>query len=80
MPLAETGTGGVSERVTSHNALAVFYNKFNDYMFIHTATPEGAITAPVGSICINTGGGADTILYVKESGAGNTGWSALAGV
>jgi hypothetical protein len=27
----------------------------------------------------NTSGGADTTLYVKESGTGKTGWSALAG-
>lgn len=39
-----------------------------------TATPEGAVTAPVGSIFLRTDGGAATSLYVKETGAGNTGW------
>lgn len=39
-------------------------------------TPEGAITAPVGSLYTRTDGGANTTLYVKESGAGNTGWVA----
>lgn len=39
-------------------------------------TPEGAITAPVGSLFLRTNGGANTTLYVKESGAGNTGWVA----
>jgi hypothetical protein len=39
-------------------------------------TPEGAVTAPVGSLYTNTSGGANTTLYVKESGAGNTGWVA----
>jgi lysophospholipase L1-like esterase len=39
-------------------------------------TPEGVITAPVGSIFLRTNGGAATTLYVKESGAGNTGWVA----
>jgi hypothetical protein len=39
-------------------------------------TPEGAVTAPVGSIFLRTDGGAGTILYVKESGASNTGWVA----
>lgn len=38
------------------------------------ATPEGAITAPVGAIFLRTDGGAATTLYVKESGTGNTGW------
>ena len=39
-------------------------------------TPEGAVTAAVGSLYTNTTGGAGTTLYVKESGAGNTGWVA----
>ena len=37
-------------------------------------TPEAAVTAPVGSLFSRTDGGAGTTLYVKESGAGNTGW------
>jgi hypothetical protein len=41
-----------------------------------TGTPEGAVTAPVGSLFSRTDGGASTTLYVKESGAGNTGWVA----
>lgn len=39
-------------------------------------TPEGAVTAPVGSLYTRTNGGAGTTLYVKESGTGNTGWVA----
>jgi hypothetical protein len=39
-------------------------------------TPEGAVTANVGSIFLRNDGGAGTTLYVKESGTGNTGWVA----
>ena len=39
-------------------------------------TPEAAVTAPIGSLFTRTDGGANTTLYVKESGAGNTGWVA----
>jgi len=39
-------------------------------------TPEGVLTAVVGSLYTRTDGGAGTTLYVKESGAGNTGWVA----
>jgi hypothetical protein len=40
-------------------------------------TPEGAVIAPVGSLATRTDGGANTTMYVKESGAGtNTGWVA----
>lgn len=41
-----------------------------------SGTPEGAVTAPIGSLYTRTDGGAGTTLYVKESGAGNTGWVA----
>lgn len=41
-----------------------------------TGTPEGAVTAPIGSLYINATGGASTTLYVKTSGTGNTGWTA----
>lgn len=39
-------------------------------------TPEGAIAAVVGSTFRRLNGGAGTSFYVKESGAGNTGWVA----
>jgi len=41
-----------------------------------TGTPEGQITAPIGSIFMRRDGGANTSMYVKESGTGNTGWIA----
>jgi hypothetical protein len=39
-------------------------------------SPEGAVTASIGSLFLRTNGGAGTTLYIKESGAGNTGWAA----
>ena len=42
-----------------------------------SGTPEGAITAVVGSLYMRTNGGAGTSLYVKESGSGNTGWRGI---
>lgn len=39
-----------------------------------TGSPEGVVTAPVGSLYCRDDGGAGTSLYVKESGTGNTGW------
>lgn len=41
-----------------------------------TGTPEGVVTANVGSLYLRTDGGAGTTLYVKQSGTGNTGWAA----
>jgi hypothetical protein len=37
-------------------------------------SPEGVVTAPVGSLYSRSDGGLLTSLYVKESGSGNTGW------
>lgn len=39
-------------------------------------SPEGVVTATVGTLYTRTDGGAGTTLYVKESGTGNTGWVA----
>jgi len=54
------------------------YNNFTNTPNIisGTGSPEGVVTAPVGSIYTRTDGGVGTTLYVKETGAGNTGWSA----
>lgn len=42
-----------------------------------TGSPETVVTATVGAQFIRTDGAAGTVLYVKESGTGNTGWTAL---
>jgi len=39
-------------------------------------TPEGNITAGIGSMYMRLDGGANTSVYRKESGTGNTGWVA----
>lgn len=44
---------------------------------IGTGSPEGVITAPVGSLYRRTDGGASTTLYIKESGTAATGWRAV---
>ncbi len=41
-----------------------------------SGSPEGAVTAPVGSLFLRRDGGAGTSLYVKQTGTGNTGWVA----
>jgi hypothetical protein len=38
-------------------------------------SPEGNVTAAVGSMFTRTDGGAGSTLYVKESGSGSTGWA-----
>lgn len=43
-------------------------------IYTGTGTPEGAVTAGVGSLYLRQDGGALTTLYVKETGTGNTGW------
>ena len=40
-------------------------------------SPEGVITAPVGTLYRRLDGGAGTILYAKHTGIGNTGWGPL---
>lgn len=39
-------------------------------------TPEGVVTAPIGSLFSRTDGSTNTAIYRKETGTGNTGWIA----
>jgi hypothetical protein len=41
-----------------------------------TQSPEGQVTAPPGSIFLNTTGGANKTIWIKESGNGKVGWIA----
>lgn len=43
-----------------------------------SGSPEGAVTAPPGSLALRTDTSSlNTILYLKVTGTGNTGWSAM---
>lgn len=41
-----------------------------------TGSPQNSVTAAIGSLYLRTDGGSATTLYIKESGSGNTGWTA----
>lgn len=42
-----------------------------------TGSPEGVVTAPIGSLYSRSDGSTDTAVYRKETGSGNTGWVAI---
>ncbi|MEE4566823.1 pyocin knob domain-containing protein [Paenibacillus polymyxa] len=46
-------------------------------LFSGNGSPEGAVSAPVGSLYRRLDGYAGETLYIKESGTGNTGWRAV---
>ena len=60
---------GIIGATTFQNAAGVLWVAGPD-------TPEGAVTAPIGSLFSRTNGSTSTTLYVKTSGTGNTGWTA----
>lgn len=62
-----TTSGYISQLGTFYGAVSVRTG---------SGSPEAVITANVGSLYLRTNGGANTTLYVKESGTGNTGWVA----
>lgn len=44
-----------------------------------SGSPEGVVTAKIGSIYLRTDGASGTTLYTKVSGTGNTGWEVVGG-
>jgi hypothetical protein len=69
-------------RNNAHTAIASYIDLDGSYEFAGsgvkvmsgTGSPVGVVTAVVGSLFLRSDGNAGTTLYVKESGAGNTGW------
>lgn len=68
----------VLDTVVQDSMPGIQLDPVNDGSFVLTGagSPEGAVAATQGSLFLRTDGGADTSLYVKESGTGNTGWAA----
>lgn len=71
--ITTTPFGLGAKHITIHNYVAGGASLLT---LTRTGTPEGFITAAVGSVCRRDDGGAGTSLYVKESGTGSTGWVA----
>lgn len=59
---------------TRENPLRV--NTLSSYHRVGTGSPEGVVSAPIGTLYSRTDGDVNTTLYVKVSGSGNTGWVA----
>ena len=77
-PPAQYERGYLSQLVRS---FAVFAEQFRvgiiqANVLNGVGSPEGVVTAPVGTLYTRSDGGTGTTLYVKESGTGNTGWVA----
>lgn len=64
-----TGPIGIGDTATGFSAVVQILKG--------SGSPEGVITAPVGSLYVNTSGGAGSTLFIKESGTSSTGWSAV---
>jgi hypothetical protein len=70
-------TSGTVSFARSINPAGFAMNSANTVIWLTgSGSPEGAVTASVGSLYTRTNGGASTTLYIKESGTGNTGWVA----
>jgi hypothetical protein len=85
-PITQGGTGAGTAAAARANLSAAKSGVNNDIselglvagirILAGAGTPEGSVAANVGSLYLRTDGGALTTLYIKESGAGATGWVA----
>ena len=76
---AETyaSTGIVKDNYRTDNITQLDFTLFPIfYEGSGAGTPESVVTAGIGSVWHRNNGGSNTCLYVKESGASNTGWVA----
>lgn len=77
-PPPRTGPSGTHHIQFWDRLLTSVYLMFENLRGIKVGdgSPEGSVGGVVGDLYRRTDGGAGTTLYVKESGAGNTGWVA----
>lgn len=70
-----------STKITGGNGQTFKYETYGNGMqgFVGAGSPEGVITAIAGSEYRSITGGGGVTLYTKETGTGNTGWSAQRG-
>ena len=54
-------------------------NQVNEYEIHGTGMPNGKITAPIGTTYVDTAVTNGALKWIKQSGAGNTGWKVLIG-
>jgi hypothetical protein len=77
MPLPTNFSNGTQVRdlhPAAHNDTNTAVNDIQTWDRRGTGSPEGVVTAPVGTTYRRTDGGTGTTLYLKETGVGNTGW------
>lgn len=75
----KTATGNTiltadTARITFNAPKIYFGSESGPFLSYGSGTPLGVLSAPVGSLYIRTNGVADSTLYIKSSGTGNTGW------
>lgn len=52
-----------------------YVDDLTQYLTSGVGSPEGFISAPVGTLYVDTAGTENNVLYIKESTAGTTGWN-----
>lgn len=76
----DSTTGDYQEvGVTLYPHIGTNASTFGAVMRTGNGSPEGQVTARIGSMYLRRDGGQDTTLYYKESGTGATGWIAVGG-
>ncbi len=73
---AAADSGRVDNRWRSIFSERIFLGDGAAFLTAIAGSPEGVVSAPVGSVCTRTDGAPGSTLYVKEKGSGSTGWVA----
>lgn len=47
---------------------------YSGRVLIYSGAPENNVSATPGTLCMDATGAAGSILYIKKTGTGNTGW------
>lgn len=76
MDLTSAELRSIVQEELRRSPMSVLVRQIQGSVLSGIGSPEGIVPASVGVLYRRADGGAATTLYVKETGAGNTGWVA----
>lgn len=77
-PALKRSATGIAVKLADDSGYGILEMASSRKWLSGSGSPESSVTSSVGGLYLRTDGASGTTLYVKESGTGNTGWTAIA--
>ena len=67
----------LAQSAQANSNFDTIYSAFNSIVLYGSGSPEGVVTASIGTLYEDQNAGGTGLVYVKKTGSGNTGWETV---